>query len=171
MLVRALAFIAALLPAFAAQADASRQPIGSVTVEAGTLSYTVDDEQRWVPSLRVRGAFWLTRALEAGVYGELAARDLPLKHPGFGGGAFVQLRPRIGFFQAAIAAEAGYLQLPDEQSGYAGAWHVGASAGVGLTIHRRAALLARVGVRHFFGKGASERLGTSISLGLTFDLP
>lgn len=172
------AFVWFLLPlslgaAVLSPSTASADEIGAVSVRVGSTRLEHREGNTWHPTVSLAGSLKLIGPLEVGAFGRVTARSLPLKNPGFGGGAFLGLRPAFGIFRPSLEASAAYQRLPAGQHQFTRGWAFGVLLGVGVDVHTGVTLNAYAG-HEWLLPNHTELLGTnswSGGLSLTFAMP
>lgn len=152
---------------------ASADEIGAVSVRVGATRLEHSDGNTWHPTVSFAGSLRLIGPLEIGAFGRVTARSLPLKNPGFGGGAFLGVRPRFGIFRPSLEASAAYQRLPAGQHQFTRGWAFGVLLGLGVDVHAGVTLSAYAG-HEWLLPNHTDLLGTSSwsgGLSLTFAMP
>lgn len=168
-LLSALTLGAAILSPSSASAD----EIGAVSVRVGGTRLDHVDGASWHPTVSLAGSLKLIGPLEIGAFGRVTARALPLKNPGFGGGAFLGLRPAFSIFRPSLEASVAYQRLPAGQNQFTRGWAFGVTLGAGVDVHDGVTVSAYAG-HEWLLPNHTDLLGThswSGGLTLTFGMP
>ena len=169
-----------LLPAFLLAAltftSTASADTGTFAIHTGGVRLDHGDQTDWRPNLNAQFAFELIGPLQAGVWGNVMASDLPLKNPAFGGGLVVALRPTIPVLrlQPILEVAGGRTQIAVDQSDKESAWLTSISGGLGVLVTNSMRVEVRVSHAWLFqlseGSTLQPRTWTG-SVGLSFDIP
>ena len=165
----------ALLASFAFTPTASADT-GTLAVHTGAIRLDNAGDVDWRPHLHAQFAFEIVGPLQAGAWGSVMAADLPLRHPAFGGGLVLGLRPTIPLvrLQPILEVSGGRTQIALDQIHKESAWVTSISGGLGVGVTDSLRVELRVTHSWLFqlpeGSNLEPRTWTG-SLGLSFDIP
>lgn len=170
-----------LLPVFALLASLAFPPsasadTGTLAVHTGAIRLDARGDVDWRPHLQAQFAFEIVGPLQAGVWGSVMASDLPLRHPAFGGGLVLGIRPTIPVvrLQPILEVSGGRTQIALDQIHKESAWVTSISGGLGVGVTDSLRIEARVTHSWLFqlpeGSTLTPRTWTG-SVGLSFDIP